>query len=106
LRKYNILARYGGEEFAIVLPETEEKEALSVAERLHKVIEETALDDGSDRYSVTASFGVAVRRPSVEGKFFKNEFIKKADLAIYGAKKAGRNRVQIYSPKKKWFKFS
>ncbi len=106
LRKYDILARYGGEEFAIILPETEEKEALSVAERLRKAVEETAFDNGSDRHSVTASFGVAVSRPSAEDRFTKDEFIKRADLALYSAKKSGRNRVQLYSTKKKWFKFS
>ncbi len=105
LRKYDILARYGGEEFAIILPETEESEALVVAEKLRVAIEDTVFDDGSESYSVTASFGVAGSRPAVEDGFGKDEFINRADHALYGAKEAGRNRSQIYSPKKKWYKF-
>ena len=106
LRQYDVLARYGGEEFAIILPETEESEALIVAEKLRTAIEEAVFDDGNESYSVTASFGVAGSRPAVEDGFGKGEFINRADLALYGAKGAGRNRAQIYTPKKKWYSFS
>lgn len=106
LRQYDTLARYGGEEFAIILPETEESEALVVAEKLRVALEEAVFDDGKDTYSVTASFGVAGSRPAVEDGFGKDEFINRADLALYGAKEAGRNRAQVHTPKKKWYKFS
>jgi len=105
LRKYDVLARYGGEEFVIILPETEESEALTVAEKLRQAIEKSSFDDGGEQYAVTASFGVAGSRPAIEDNFDKNQLISKADSALYAAKESGRNTSCIYSPKKKWFKF-
>ncbi len=106
LRKYDMLARYGGEEFVIILPETEESEALIVAEKLREAIEDEVFDDNNESYRVTCSFGVAGCRPAVEDNFSKNELISKADHALYSAKEDGRNRVARYAPKKKWFDFS
>ena len=106
LRKYDMLARYGGEEFVVILPETDESEALIVAEKLREAIEDAVFDDGNDSYRVTCSFGVASARPAVEDNFSKNDLISKTDNALYSAKEAGRNRVARYAPKKKWFDFS
>lgn len=105
IREYDLIARYGGEEFVFVLPETEPEEAMVVAEKLRKLIEEYAFSDGENTYNVTVSIGVAGARP-VDNSFKKNEFIGLADEALYQAKENGRNRVALYSPKKKkWFKF-
>jgi two-component system, cell cycle response regulator len=106
LREYDMLARYGGEEFVIILPETDEGEALIVAEKLREAIEDAVFDDNNETYKVTCSFGVASCRPAVEDNFSKNDLISKADHALYSAKEAGRNRVAKYAPKKKWFDFS
>lgn len=105
LRKYDTLARYGGEEFVVILPETDENEAFTVAEKLREAIEDATFDDGNENYTVTASFGIASCRPAVEDGFNKNEFISKADQALYESKDGGRNMSTVFSPKKKWFRF-
>ncbi len=106
LREYDTLARYGGEEFVVILPETEEEEAMIVAEKLREAIENAVFDDGIENYSVTSSFGIAGARPAVEDNFNKNDFIARADSALYNAKDSGRNRVSNFRPKKKWYDFS
>jgi len=100
IREYDLLARYGGEEFAYVLPETSQEEAQIVAEKLRKTVEEVTFDDGRQSYHVTISIGVATARPGVED-FSKNDFIGAADEALYEAKNDGRNRIALYTPKKK-----
>jgi two-component system, cell cycle response regulator len=106
IREYDLLARYGGEEFVVVLPETDPQAALTCAEKIRSEIASYTFDDGNTTYQVTISIGVACALPS--GKDFKkNEFIGLADEALYEAKRNGRNRVQLYSgkKKKKWFSF-
>lgn len=105
LRQYDILARYGGEEFVIILPETNGDDALAVAEKLRAAVEGATFADGVEEYSVTASFGLACSKPCVEDNFTKSDFISQADAALYDAKKEGRNRVKIFSTKKKWYSF-
>lgn len=105
LRKYDTLARYGGEEFAVILPETNSEEALAVSEKLRAAIEAASFADGVEKYSVTASFGLACSKPCVEDDFSKSDFISQADAALYEAKKEGRNRVKLFSAKKKWYSF-
>lgn len=106
IREYDLIARYGGEEFVFVLPETGEDEALAVAEKLRKTVEEYPFDDGVTIYHVTISIGVACAKPATEG-FHKNDFINGADEALYEAKNNGRNRVALFNTKKKkrWFAF-
>ena len=103
LRRYDTLARYGGEEFAIILPETTEDEALLVGEKLRVAIEGATYTDKNNAYRVTASFGLASASPATMDDFKKSDLVKQADMALYGAKKGGRNRVAAYTPKKKWF---
>ena len=105
LRQYDILARYGGEEFVVLLPETDEAEAMMVAEKLRNAVADTVFDDGLEQYTVTASFGIASGQPAREDDFSKNLFLNKADYALYTSKEAGRNQSTAYRPKKKWFKF-
>ncbi|WP_028581629.1 sensor domain-containing diguanylate cyclase [Desulfogranum japonicum] len=106
IREYDLIARYGGEEFVFVLPETEPEDALLVAEKIRKTVDDYIFDDGAETYHVTISVGVACARPSGDG-FKKNEFIGLADEALYDAKNSGRNKVAMYNPrkKKKWFQF-
>jgi diguanylate cyclase (GGDEF)-like protein len=102
LREYDLFARYGGEEFVLVLPETSAADAEIVAEKLRDTIGEYCFKQGQETYYITASFGVADMTPSKD-KFSKNDLIGFSDAALYDAKKKGRNRVVVYSGKKKWF---
>ena len=106
IREYDLIARDGGEECACVLPETDQDEALVVAEKLRKTTEEYVFDDGTNAYRVTISIGIASARPD-DQQFSKNDLIGMADDALYDAKNNGRNRVSLGSPKKKkkWFAF-
>jgi len=85
-------ARYGGEEFAMVLPETELTGALFVAERVRAAVTELDISHlGSPFGRVTVSMGVAVARPVVGDT--EDSLVRRADEALYEAKRAGRNRV-------------
>ena len=86
IRSSDIFARWGGEEFILFLPNTEVSEAINVAEKLRKAIEEHAF---SDIDSITCSFGVT----NLREKESKARFIKRADELLYQAKEFGRNCV-------------
>ncbi len=95
VRQYDSVGRYGGEEFLILLPNCGEAEAYSQAERLRKQLcqAEARIDDTLLR--ITASFGVTAALP---GEPWTPEgLLRKADEALYIAKKSGRNRVEILS---------
>ncbi len=106
IREYDLIARYGGEEFVFVLPETDADEAMLVAEKIRKTVEEYSFEDGTNTYHITISIGVACARPA-GGDFKKDDLIGLADAALYEAKNLGRNRVTLCGSKKKkkWFAF-
>ena len=86
-REGDVAARYGGEEFAMILPGLGEGDALAVAERIRQAVEEVAFNHGR----TTLSVGVATRTPSIESA---SCLMRKADEALYAAKRDGRNRVR------------
>ncbi len=98
IRDYDIACRYGGEEFFIILPHTAINEASLVAQRLRKVIEDNKINIQASsaanisHIKVTVSIGVC----AFNNKMDANEFVQKADKALYEAKTTGRNRVIIY----------
>lgn len=94
LRTIDSLSRHGGEEFLILLPETEELEAVQIAERLRKRIQDHVIYDGHERFQVTSSFGVASRHQDEDDI---KPTIHRADQALYLAKHKGRNQVISYS---------
>ena len=103
IREYDLMARYGGEEFVFVLPETDQEDALIVAEKVRSAIEQHKFEYGKDVYYVTCSFGVACFEQSGKQVMQKSELIERADKALYSAKKKGRNRVEGFVEKTGWF---
>jgi diguanylate cyclase (GGDEF)-like protein len=93
LRPADLSARYGGEEFAVVMPETDQKAAVKVAERLRGTLAKLQLAHGAAGAgpNVTFSIGIATRIP--DETVCADWLLMKADEALYAAKHAGRNRV-------------
>lgn len=99
IRKTDIVGRFGGEEFILVLPNTYETEALSIAERIRYQLESLSLQDDQGRpIPVSGSFGLVTKQPAAHSAF--NTLVHLADLALYQAKANGRNQVQIYQEHK------
>lgn len=94
IRKPDTAARYGGEEFVIVLPETDIKGAVILAERLRKKVEEMQFNLDGKTVKVTISLGVTAYVP-VEARKTKAEIIDAADKALYNSKNTGRNKLSI-----------
>lgn len=91
MRRPDHVARYGGEEFALLFPETSLSGAVSLAERTRGAIEKAELIHQGTRVPLTASIGVAVRRPGES----LMAVLGRADRALYRAKERGRNRVEV-----------
>ena len=92
IRNIDMICRIGGEEFVIVLPNTNAEVAAKIADRMRRSISGTPFNVGakSGPLTVTVSIGVA----AVEGSSDTMEAIlKRADEALYSAKRSGRNRV-------------
>ena len=92
VRGVDIAARYGGEEFTVILTDTDKNGAMVVAENIRRAIEEQRFSDegGDATHNVTVSIGVSsYPADTMEMK----DLIKKADDALYTAKKEGKNRV-------------
>jgi diguanylate cyclase (GGDEF)-like protein len=91
IREADELARWGGEEFLILLPETRLGAAHELAERLRRVLVESAVGPAARTLAVTGSFGVAEYRRGED----LDGCVKRADEALYRAKDQGRNRVVL-----------
>jgi diguanylate cyclase (GGDEF)-like protein len=86
-RDCDLVARYGGDEFIVLMPETDLPAAMLATQRLRKAVEETVRRPGGA--PVTLSGGVA----QWDGETRGEDFIGKADLALYQAKRLGRNAI-------------
>lgn len=91
LRDSDLLGRYGGEEFGIVLPDTNGQGAMDVAERIRKAIADHPMLFNQQTIRVTLSIGVAELDP--HHHLLHDDLIREADMALYNAKRNGRNRV-------------
>lgn len=93
LRESDTFARIGGEEFAIVLPETDRRGALVVADNLRQAVAGTRIDlDGDRSVTITISIGIASLD---EDHTTVSDILNRADKALYSAKGNGRNRVVL-----------
>jgi diguanylate cyclase (GGDEF)-like protein len=93
IRNIDIPARYGGEEFAVILLGTDAKGALKMAERLRKTIMNASFSADARTFQVTISVGIATFPDGIRSK---EEFIERADQALYHAKRTGRNRSILW----------
>ncbi|MGJ0484519.1 MAG: GGDEF domain-containing protein [Methylomicrobium sp.] len=93
-RPRDIVARFGGEEFVLLLPETDARAALKVAERCLRLIEKLKIPHEKSGVSqfVTASIGVGTINASAEME--PKIFIHAVDKLLYAAKQKGRNRIE------------
>jgi two-component system cell cycle response regulator len=92
IRNIDLACRYGGEEFVIVMPETDMSVATMVAERLRRRIasEPFSIQQGARNLDVTISIGIAALGDATDNAA---AILKRADTALYRAKRDGRNRV-------------
>jgi diguanylate cyclase (GGDEF)-like protein/PAS domain S-box-containing protein len=94
-RRGDVLARLGGDEFALLLPQTPADHAEIVADEIVKTLSRRMAASASQSVVVTASVGVAISDGLTD-----TELLAYADLAMYEAKEAGRNRFAVYLPAK------
>lgn len=90
LRQTDLFARIGGEEFAALLPDTDADGAFLLAERLRLSVAAQSVTEGGDSITYTISAGVVTLAP---GDAAAEDALKRADIALYEAKGAGRNRT-------------
>ena len=96
VRDVDILARYGGDEFIILLPQTDARQAFVVAERIRTGVEDLPREEGAEALEITLSLGVAEMSTSPQD-ISVEDVIRRADRALYCAKKIGRNHAVIFS---------
>ncbi len=90
-RTPDILARYGGDEFVVLMPETKAHDAAVLLERVRAKVQQIPV---AENISMTISCGIAQGLPDQNDS--SSEIIRRADLALYEAKSAGRNCVKIW----------
>lgn len=93
VRDVDLFGRYGGEEFVLLLPNQSEQQALEVAERLRALVENLHFQTERGELHVTISLGIALLTADIPSLA---TLIDRADQAMYAAKQAGRNRVQLF----------
>ncbi len=93
LRNIDIIGRYGGDEMMILMPETNEENAIPAMDRLRKILDNTTFSIGENDFHITASFGITSHQrnaPQID------VIIGQADTSLYTAKKDGKNCVRLY----------
>ena len=95
LREGDVIGRIGGEEFVVLAPDTSLADVLTLAERIRSRIEREPLQIDGTALPLTVSIGAAVARP---GERDMACILRRADSALYAAKRAGRNRVMVADP--------
>jgi len=88
-RYHDIVARLGGEEFAIVVPNMDQRLLGEFADRLRRAVEHLSMDVGNVRLRITMSIGLAMAVADEDAA----ALYKRADVNLYNAKQAGRNRI-------------
>ena len=94
IRMTDLHARYGDEEFCFLLPETDQKGAQVLAERLRASVAGLRFQTDKRNFSVTASFGIAERRSDTDSI---ERLLEQSDQALFKAKCDGRNRSVVWT---------
>jgi diguanylate cyclase (GGDEF)-like protein len=89
LRSHDLMGRIGGEEFSVLLPEIGAEGAMKVAEKMRAAISDLPFEFEGQLLRVTVSIGIATLSPAED----LPELMRRADLALYEAKKTGRDRL-------------
>ena len=93
IRAIDLFARFGGDEFVLLLPMTTGKQAHDVVERVRLALTVQAVELANVPVSMTISVGIAAYHPGEPQSL--DMLLERADLALYRAKKAGRNRIDV-----------
>ncbi|XPV75954.1 MAG: diguanylate cyclase [Desulfovibrio sp.] len=94
LRRPDIFARLGGDEFGLILPDTTEDVALRIGERLRDKVENTLFEVDGLEHKITISLGLVTSSSELTTPA---KLINHADIALYEAKRSGRNKLIVYS---------
>lgn len=93
IRQEDLFARYGGEEFAILLRDTDPRGVFLLAERIRKLVRGTPIETAKGPVTLTASMGLVTFSPEALQRQTPHTMLDLADLHLYKAKQAGRDRV-------------
>ena len=91
----DIVARYGGEEFLVILPETDGKGAADLAEQIRKAVEELKIPNKASDIAEYVTISLGVVTAYTTGLSSPEQLVALADEAMYRAKQAGRNRIEV-----------
>ena len=95
IREIDLVGRYGGEEFALILSETSKETAYQVGERIRQIIENNKFKAYDEVLKLTISIGISGYPADGDAR---DSLIDKADMALYEAKRKGKNSAIIYTP--------
>ncbi len=95
-RETDVLARYGGDEFVILLPQTNAQNAMNMGERIRVRIETKVFDIHDNRFNSSITLGIATLPQ--RGIDSPQNFLERADRALYLAKRAGKNCIIVATP--------
>lgn len=96
IRQTDIAARYGGDEFAIILPNTQLEDAMVVARRLVKLVSGKSILFDHQELNISVSVGLGELKADTS----LEDLMNRADMALFEAKTAGKNRMQVFSETK------
>lgn len=98
IREGDLASRYGGEEFTVLLCNAGKDEAMLVAERIRKRIEQTTVFYEGHNMQITISGGISVFNVETNPVRSAKILVDQADKALYVSKRTGRNRVTVFDP--------